>query len=229
MNEMLVRAVPLIGPEAIERLRQTRVAVIGLGGVGGLALETLVRSGVGHVFIADHDQVEASNLNRQILFTTTDIGQRKVACAIRRMLDINPELDIRGHDSFIDETTIALLDEFNPDHIVDAIDSIKGKAALIAFAKTRQIPIVVCLGMGNRRDIQKVVKTTLEKTSGDPLAKALRTKLKANRVKIEDIPVIHSKELPSVNARPVASMMGVPATAGLLLATHVIDMIIKGD
>jgi len=229
MDDIFTRIRPLVTEEGVARLKDARVAVIGLGGVGGIALECLVRSGVGHVFIADHDIVEPSNLNRQIIYTTADLGQGKTQAAIKRMQAINPDIDIIGHHVFINEDTAALLVEYKPDFVIDAIDSIKGKAALIKLCQDNGIPIVVSLGMGNRRDPSKVMVTTLDKTSGDPLGKALKTTLKANRVSILNIPVVFSKEQPIVNSRPVASLMAVPATAGLYLATEAIDHILKGN
>jgi len=229
MDDIYTRIRPLVTDSGVQRLKDARVALIGLGGVGGIALECLVRSGVGHVFIADHDIVEPSNLNRQIIFTTADLGHDKTQAALKRMQDINSDLDIVGHHVFIDAETATLLLEYKPDYVIDAIDSIKGKAALIKLCQDNGIPIVVSLGMGNRRDPSKVMVTTLDKTSGDPLGKALKTTLKANRVSILNIPVVFSKEQPIVNSRPVASLMAVPATAGLYLATEAIDHILKGN
>ena len=229
MDDIYTRIRPLVTEDGVKRLKDARVALIGLGGVGGIALECLVRSGIGHVFIADHDTVEPSNLNRQINNTTPDLGQSKTQAALKRMVAINPNLDIEGHHVFIDSETAGLLLEYKPDYVIDAIDNIKGKAALIKLCQDNGIPIIVSLGMGNRSDPSKVMVTTLDKTSGDPLGKALKTTLKANRVSIVNIPVVFSKEQPIVNSRPVASLMAVPATAGLYLATEAINHILKGS
>ncbi|MFA5235816.1 MAG: ThiF family adenylyltransferase [Bacilli bacterium] len=227
MDERLVRLEPLLTKADLEKLKNLRVAVVGLGGVGGTALEALARSGVGHFLLIDHDRVQESNLNRQMLYLTTDIGLSKTGVAQRRLQLINPEADVTISDVFLDETTIDLLDEWKPDFIIDAIDSVASKASLIVWAAAHGCPIVSSLGMGNRFDPRQVVVTTLGATSHDPLAKALRSELRKRHFEFESVSVVFSFEEPLVKSRPVASAMTVTSTAGLLLAHHLLATICK--
>ncbi len=227
MDERLTRLEPLLTNDAIDRLKHLRVAVVGLGGVGGTALEALARSGVGHFLLIDHDLVQSSNLNRQILYLEADVGHPKVEVAQARIQSIDPDVEVTKMQVFLDDATIGMLDRWQPDFIIDAIDSVPGKAALVTYAASHHCPIISSLGMGNRIDPRQVVITTLGTTSHDPLAKAFRSELRKRQVDFDQIPVVFSTEEPRLKTRPVASLMTVTSTAGLLLAHHLLVTIWK--
>jgi tRNA A37 threonylcarbamoyladenosine dehydratase len=226
MNERLSRLEPLFKEAGIKAIEAARIVIVGLGGVGGPCAETLVRSGVKHLLIIDHDLVQPSNLNRQILYTTDDIGKKKVACAYARFTAINPDIFMETSTDFIDSISMQIFNQFKPDFIIDAIDYIPGKKALIAYGLTNGIPTITSLGMGNRINPTKVKIGMLSETKGDPLAKMLRHDLRQLGININRVLVVYSEEMPRVKARPVASYMAVTSTAGLLLANYIIDKII---
>jgi tRNA A37 threonylcarbamoyladenosine dehydratase len=217
-----------MGSQGLARLKSLRVAVIGLGGVGGTALEALVRSGVGHFLLIDHDLVQTSNLNRQILFLKDDIGEPKVNVAQKRIAQIDPGVEVSPQKVFIDDANISIFDDWKPDFIIDAIDSVPSKAALIVWAEAHHCPIISSLGMGNRLDPNQVVITNLGATSHDPLAKALRSELRKQNIDIDQTRVVFSNEEPSIKTRPIASVMTVTSKAGLLLADYLLATIRKG-
>ena len=229
MDEMFSRLIGVLTLEGFDRLQKARVAIIGLGGVGGIAAETIVRNGVSSILLIDKDRVDISNLNRQILFTNSDIGSEKVIVACQRFQRINPEANIKTESVKLTNETLYLIDEFKPDFIIDAIDDIKGKTLLIDYAIKHDIAIISSLGMGNRFDPSKVVITNLNDTSHDPLAKSLRYELRKLEIDPTNVKVVFSNEVPLIKSRPVSSYMGVTSTAGLLLAHHVIATIVNKE
>ena len=150
MADFLERTRTLIGDNAIEKLKKSRVIVFGIGGVGGYTVEALVRSGIGEIDIVDNDKVSISNLNRQIVALNSTIGEYKVDVMKKRALDINPDLKINTYKLFFDEKTKAEIDFLKYDYIVDAIDSVKSKLLLIELAKKDKIPIISSMGTGNK-------------------------------------------------------------------------------
>lgn len=228
MNDYLTRSKQLLGEEAINSLADKCVLVIGLGGVGGTAFEALVRSGIKHFIIIDHDKVDASNLNRQLLYTSKDIGRVKVDAAKERALSIVTDLDITTINEFIDIKTIENFKNFKIDYIVDAIDKIPSKIAIVNFARSLHIKVITSLGMGNRIDPEKIILTTLDKTENDPLAKKLRSEFRKEGIPLKEINVVFSKEEPLIKDREISSMIMTPSTAGLLIAKKVITDLIKG-
>ena len=227
MDNIYTRSSQLIGEDAIIKLRNSTVLVVGIGGVGGTCFEALVRSGVKQIIIIDKDVVDVTNLNRQILFTSEDIGKTKVDIAKIRAKKINSDCEIIPLDLFIDESNLNILDTYKIDFIVDAIDSIYSKASLVKYAQGRNIPIILSLGMGKRLDPSMLCITTLNKSTGDPLAKKLRYILKQDNVDISTLKCVISKEEVLNNERVPASMMMVPSGAGLILASYVIEHLIK--
>lgn len=226
MSDYLERSKQLLGDSKIESLKEKTILIIGIGGVGGTALEALARSGFKRFIIIDSDKVDVSNLNRQILFTSEDIGQPKVVVAKERLLSICPELEIETIESKIEGGSLDKLPLGKIDFIVDAIDFVEGKLHIYEYALRNKISFISSLGMGNRLDPEKVLVTTLNKTENDPLAKKIRYLAKQKGLDLKEIPVVFSKEIPLIKSPKPASMMMVPSTAGLIIAKYVLSTII---
>lgn len=184
----------LIGKEGIEKLQQSRVAVFGIGGVGGYVVEALIRNGLGAIDIIDDDKICLTNLNRQIFATHSTIGQYKVDVAEKRILDINPDVNIVKYKTFYTPKTKNQFDFRQYDYVVDAIDTVVGKLSLIEEAKKYNIPIICAMGAGNKTDATKFEVTDISKTSVCPLARVIRQELKKR--KISKVKVVYSKEPP---------------------------------
>lgn len=221
-KEQIERTIGLLGEQVATELSKKRIAVIGLGGVGGTALEALARTGIENFIIVDADVVSLSNLNRQILYTYKDVGETKVSCAKSRILAINPDCNVVGLVERIDSDTINLLKNNKIDMIVDAIDDINGKIAITQFAFENNIPVIVSLGMANRIDPSMVQVIRLDKTTNDPLAKKFRYELKSRGVDTSKVMAVCSKELPLKDKGKLHSIMTVPSSAGLNIAKYVI-------
>lgn len=225
MNNYLERSKQLLGEARINSLENFKVAVIGLGGVGGTALEALARSGFKKFILVDCDKVDVTNLNRQLLFIENDIGKSKTEVAESRIKSINPEIECEIISEKIDEGSMEKLFKTKPDIVVDAIDFVPGKLDIYSYCLKNKIPFISSLGMGNRIDPEKVVLTRLNKTENDPLAKKIRYEAKQKGLDISLINVVFSKEEPIIKLPKPASMMMVPSTAGLLIAKYLIDTI----
>lgn len=184
----------LLGQEAMEKLKNARVAVFGIGGVGGYTVEALVRSGVGAFDIIDDDKVCLTNLNRQIIATRKTIGKYKVEVMKERILEINPKAIVNVHQCFFTPETADEFDFSQFSYVVDAIDTVTGKIELVLRANTSNVPIISCMGAGNKLDPTKFEVADIYKTSVCPLAKVMRKELRARRVK--KLKVVYSKELP---------------------------------
>lgn len=221
------RSITLLGAEAFDRLATKRVAVFGLGGVGGTCFEGLIRSGIRHLTIVDFDAVSLSNLNRQILFLAGDVGANKAEIAKKRALSIAPEAAVETIVEKIDESFFARHDFSNFDYLIDAIDDVKGKLAIAEFAREKKIPLISSLGMANRLDPSQVKVTTLDLTSGDPLARKIRQIYRAAGLDLSQIEVVFSTEEPLVKNATPSSMMMVPSEAGLLIDSVVIKRLSK--
>lgn len=218
------RTIGLIGEDKFLKLQKAHVLVSGIGGVGGTVVEALVRSGIGNITIVDFDSVSDTNINRQILFTSEDIGKNKVDVALERLKKINPECHIKIVNKKIDEE-FALIDKY--DYIIDAIDDVKGKKTLAKLASINKIPIIISLGMANKLDPSKVRITRLDKTTDDPLARKIRYEYKKEGIDTKSIITVNSIETPITDGNKLNSMMIVPSTAGLQLASYVIQELIK--
>ena len=226
MSDYLDRSKQLLGEDKIKALADKVILVIGIGGVGGTALEALARSGFKKFVLIDSDVVDASNLNRQVLFTSDDVGKEKVLVAKNHLLKISPDLEVRTITARIGELKLDNLDIGKIDFIIDAIDFVEGKLHIYEFAQTNHIPFISSLGMGNRVDPECVTITKLNKTENDPLAKKIRYLAKQKGLDLKEIPVVFSKETPILKSSKPASMMMVPSTAGLLIAKYVLFTIL---
>ena len=184
----------LLGKEAMDRLAQSRVAVFGIGGVGGYVCEALVRSGVGAFDLVDDDKVCLTNLNRQIIATRKTVGKYKVDVMKERILEINPDADVRVHKCFFlpENAQDFPFEEF--DYVVDAVDTVTAKIALVMKAKELSIPIISSMGAGNKLDGSRFQVADIYKTKVCPLAKVMRRELKKRGIK--DVKVVYSEETP---------------------------------
>ena len=234
MHERFSRTAALLGEEAISRLAAARVMLVGLGGVGGYACEALARAGVGHLFLCDFDTVNVSNINRQILALDSTVGQKKTAVAAERVRQINPGAEVVTADLFVDETNAhELIISFRPDYIIDAIDAVSSKVALIAAAKALSVPIISCMGTGNKLEAEKLTVADISKTHTCPLARAVRTRLRA--LNVSHVDVLFSTEKPIPPRIPCeegkstpASVSFVPSVAGLMLGGFVVRRLTEG-
>ena len=229
-REQFTRTERLLGADAMERLAASRVAIFGVGGVGGYAVEALARSGVGTLDLIDNDKVCESNLNRQIIALHSTLGQYKVDAAAQRARDINPDITVNAHKLFYTPETAGELDFRSYDYIIDAIDTVTGKLDLAVKAQEYQIPVISSMGAGNKLDPGRFVVTDLAKTTMDPLARIMRKELKKRGIR--HLKVVYSSEKPmpvepveteaSLRRTTPGSTAWVPAAAGLMLAGEVI-------
>lgn len=241
----------LLGKEAMDKLSASHVAVFGIGGVGGYTVEALIRSGVGSVDLIDHDKVSLSNINRQIYATQKTVGQYKVDVAAQRIAEINPDAHVRTFKTFYTPETAAQFDFSQYDYIVDAIDTVSGKIALVEHAYAAHTPIISSMGAGNKIDPTAFEVADIFSTSVCPLAKVMRHELR--RRGIPHLKVVYSKEVPLVpmdiaqtdspapnssseteqahtRRRQVpGSTAFVPSVAGLILAGEVVKDLIRAD
>lgn len=222
MSNYLERSEQLLGKEKLDLISNKTILVIGIGGVGGTALEGLARSGFKKFVIIDSDQVDASNLNRQILFSKDDIGNDKVEVAKRKLKTISDDIVIRTIKAKVGDSNLNDLINEKVDFIVDAIDYVEGKLEIYSYAFKNNIPFVSSLGMGNRFNPEDVLLTTLNKTENDPLAKKIRYEAKQKGFDLKQIPVVFSKEVPAIKSPKPSSMIMVPSTAGLLITKYVL-------
>lgn len=221
MSERFSRTELLIGKENVERLGRARVAVFGVGVVGGYAVEALVRSGVGTLDLIDADVVSLSNVNRQIIATEKTVGRAKVDVAKERALEINPDIKVNTYKIFYLPETAGQFDFTLYDYVVDAIDTVTGKLGLIMQAKEAGVPVISCMGAGNKLDAAAFRVEDIYKTSVCPLAKVMRRELKKRGVK--DLKVVYSKEEPVKKGNQIpGSIAFVPPAAGLILAGEVV-------
>ncbi len=227
------RTALLIGEEGVKKLKKARVAVFGVGGVGGYVVEALARGGVGGLDLVDKDTVALSNINRQIIALHSTLGRLKTEVAAERARDINPEISVRCHNLFYLPETADEFDFSQYDYIVDAIDTVSGKLAIIERAKGAGIPVISCMGAGNKLDPTAFEVADISKTSVCPLARVMRRELKKRG--IERVKVVYSKEEPlqsgqidEESGKAVAgSISFVPSVAGLILASEVIKDLVK--
>ena len=223
---MFDRLLKIISEENLKKIKNTNVLIVGIGGVGGYALETLVRIGIENITIVDNDIVDISNLNRQIISLHSNIGENKVNVAKKRCLDINPCINIKTIKEFITKDNIDILFNEKYDFIIDACDTITTKVLLIKIAKEKDIKIISCMGTGNRFDPTKLKIIDIYKTNYDPLSKVMRKLLKDEHIKKQD--VIYSSEIPiKTSDRTPGSTSLVPSVAGIYAAYYVINNIIK--
>lgn len=222
-EDLFQRSERMIGSEAQERLRHARAAVFGLGGVGSHAAEALARAGIGHLTLIDKDIVDVSNINRQLIALTSTVGRLKTEVMAERLLDINPEIELSLHPIFFLKPEDADSIDFQVDIIIDAIDNVTGKLALAQAARQRDIPMIMCLGTGNKIDPGCFRIDDIYQTSVCPLAKVMRRELK--RRGFESMPVLYSTEPPVVSCSPPGSLSFVPPVAGYMLAGYAVRLL----
>ncbi len=239
----------VIGKEGLEKLSNAKVAIFGLGGVGSFVLEGLVRAGIGNFVLIDDDRICLTNLNRQILATRKTVGQPKVEVAKQRILDINPDANVEIHQEFFMPETEGILDN-SIDYIVDCIDTVTAKIELVVRADKLNIPIISCMGTGNKLDPTRFEVTDIYKTSVCPLAKVMRKELRSRGIK--KLKVVYSKEEPvrlnettensckhncicppgtkrkcTIRNQVPGSVSFVPSVAGLIIAGEVVKSILN--
>ncbi len=226
----------LLGEASVQKLKNCRVAVFGIGGVGGYAVEALARSGVGTLDLFDNDKVSLTNINRQIIALHSTIGVSKTTAAKNRILDINPSATVNTNDVFFMPENSGEFDFSVYDYVVDAIDTVAGKVALIEKAKEQNVPIISSMGAGNKLDATGFMVADISKTQVCPLARVMRKKLKD--IGINHVKVVYSKEMPltpmesaeqkGTAGRPVpGSVAFVPSVVGLIIGAEVIKDLIN--
>ena len=229
MPEQFARTELILGQEAMDRLRRSRVAVFGIGGVGGYVVEALARSGVGSLDIIDHDKVSMTNINRQIIASTNTVGRDKVDVMKERILSINLDAVVNVSKSFFLPETADLFDFGKYTYVVDAIDTVTAKIELVLRAGDAGVPVISCMGTGNKLEPAMLEIADIYQTSVCPLAKVMRRELRKRNV--EKLKVLYSKEEPvknylSIQGRAVpGSVSFVPSVAGLIIASEVIKEI----
>ena len=217
----------ITGDDKFNLINDTTVLVLGVGGVGSYAVESLVRSGIGKIIIVDNDKVDITNLNRQLMTLHSNIGKYKVDVLESRIKDINPNCEVIKINSFITSENINDLFNYNIDYVIDACDTVDTKKSLIRECIKRKIKFISCMGTGNKLDPTKLEIIDIRKTSYDPLARIIRKMIKDEKIK-DKVMVIASTEQPIKNdTKVIGSNSYVPATAGLLCASYVINDIIK--
>lgn len=225
------RSEALLGADALNTLKSSHIAVFGVGGVGSYTVEALVRGGIGRLSVFDGDTVSETNINRQLVATTKTIGEDKVAVAKQHATEVNPDIQVTAEKIFFSAENADSIDFSQFDYVVDAIDTVSSKLLLIEKSKTAGVPVISCMGAGNKLDPTRFEVTDISKTSVCPLAKVMRYELKKRG--ISKVKVVFSKEEPikhglSENGRPLpGSVSFVPSVAGLIIAGEVIKDLIK--
>ena len=227
MSEVFLRSQSLLGEKAMLRLQTARVAVFGLGGVGSYALEGLLRTGVGKFVLIDGDVVSESNCNRQLVATLSTVGRKKTEVASERILAINPDAEIVQVPAFYGENNADVVDFSTCDYVIDAVDDVTAKTVIVAMAKHAGVPVISCMGTGNKLNPARLQIADISKTHTCPLAKSVRKIWKEKG--IEKVKVVFSDELPLAPQTPltdgkksVGSVVFVPSVAGMMMAAEVV-------
>ncbi|MBO6154486.1 MAG: tRNA threonylcarbamoyladenosine dehydratase [Lachnospiraceae bacterium] len=244
MNREFTRSALLMGEAAVEKLQKSRVAIFGVGGVGGYVCEALVRSGVGAFDLIDKDVVDVTNINRQIIATQSTVGRPKVEVMRERMLDINPEVLVNARECFFLPENATDFDFTNYDFIVDCVDTVTAKIQIIMQAREAGVPVISSMGAGNKMDASRFKVADIYKTNVDPLARVMRRELKKRGVK--KLTVVYSDEEPMTPIRDAhwsesavepegrvkqtpGSVAFVPGAAGLIIAGEVVRQLISSE
>ncbi len=229
-----MRTAMLVGDDGVEKLKASSVLLFGVGGVGSFAAEALARAGVGHIGLCDNDTVSVSNINRQLVALNSTVGKLKVDVMRERIADINPDAKVTVYPCFYSAETAGDFNFEDYDYIIDAIDTVTSKLLIIKTAKEKNIPVISCMGTGNKLDPTALTVTDIKKTSGCPLARVMRRELK--NLGINSLKVVFSTEQPikplfqqeNEDKRSVpGSVSFVPSAAGLIAAGEVIKDIVK--
>lgn len=225
MHNRLQRISLLLGQSAVEKLKKSTVMIFGCGAVGSFAIESLARSGIGHIVLVDFDNVEESNINRQLFALDSSVGLPKVDVAKRRIFDINPDIKVEALNLFFDcDTKI----DIKPDFVIDAIDTVNSKMAIYKWCEKNNIPFISSMGAARKTDLTKIKISKISKTSVCPLASKIRKMLKNENIK--DFDVVYSIEnaTPQINGgREFGSVITVTGMFGLMMADFVIKKLIK--
>lgn len=241
MTERFKRTELLIGKKGLNRLNKTHVVIVGCGAVGGYAIEALARAGIGQLTVVDFDVVSLSNINRQILALDSTVGRKKVGVAQQRILDINPNCRVQVVDLMVGTDTVQQIVDLKPDFVIDAIDSLNSKVALIERLQQEKIPFISSMGAALRTDVSQIQITSCKKTINCPLAFFIRKRLRRRGIDL-NFPVVYSKEMnytdcfegadePNVNGGRERNQLGslptIPAIFGLMCANYVIMKLVK--
>ena len=237
MNEQFLRTAMLLGEDAVIRLQNARVAVFGIGGVGGYTAEALIRSGIGAIDLIDPDDISVTNINRQLFATHSTVGKLKAEVARQRLLDINPQARISVHPVFYTPETADQFDFTRYDYIVDAIDTVTGKLCLAERAFATGTPIISCMGAGNKLNGTAFQVADISKTTICPLARVMRKELKKRGINHMKVVFTTEEAMKPIGAEEEAAAIGkrqipgsvsyIPGIAGLLLAGEVIKDLIR--
>ena len=226
IEDIYQRTKLVIGNEAVEKLKKAKVCICGIGGVGSYVMEALARIGIGNITVIDKDKVDVTNINRQIIATVGNVDKLKVNCAKERINEINPNIKVEVINVYIDDGNIHGYVNTTYDYVIDAIDSISSKVALIKHCYDNNINIISCMGMGNKVEPLKIKVSDIYKTSVCPLAKIMRKRLKEQNIK--RLKVVYSEEIPIKNDTNIlGSVSYVPSVAGLVIASEVVKDIIN--
>lgn len=221
MDKKYDRTEILLGKDNLEKIKKSKVCIIGIGGVGSYTLEALVRIGVGKITIIDKDVIDPTNINRQIIATTKNIGKSKVDEAKKRINEINPNIKVAAIQDFVDENNVNKYIDESFDYVIDAVDAVNSKVAIIKRCKEINVRVISSMGTANKLDPLKLKISDISKTEVCPLAKIIRKKLKEQ--KISKVKVVYSTELPIKNNKTtLGSVSYVPSVAGLIIASEVI-------
>ena len=223
---MFERLERIIGKDKLELINKKRVLVIGLGGVGGMAVETLIRNGIEDIIIVDKDTIDITNKNRQVIALDSTINMNKTDAFEKRILDINSNVKVTKITDFINESNIEKIFSYKPDYIIDACDTISTKIVIIEECLKRNIKFISSMGMGKKMDISKLEITEISKTSYDKIAKVIRKRLRDDKV-IGKVPVLSSKEQVIDTKEEIGSYSPVTMSAGIYLADYIIKEIIN--
>lgn len=231
MEEQFQRIEVLLGKDNMKKIHSKKVAIFGIGGVGSYVAESLIRAGITKFVIIDKDKIDITNINRQIHATHETVGNYKVEEMKKRMNAINPEAQIEIIREYVDETNIEQILSKDIDYIVDAIDTVKSKVAIIKLAKKLKIEIISSMGTGAKLDPTKLCVTDIYKTKNCPLAKVMRKELRKEN--IENLVVVYSEEESikteeKLGAHVIGSTPFVPATAGLIIGSQIVRHIVEG-
>ena len=221
MEDRLTRLRILYGDEKTEHLKKCRVIVFGIGGVGGYATEAIARSGIGTIDIVDKDTVDITNLNRQIISLESTVGRAKTEVMKERIHDISPDIVVNTYNTFFLPENSGEFDFTLYDYVLDCVDTVTAKLEIIRKAKEAKVPVISCMGTGGKIHPELLEVSDIYKTSVCPLAKVMRHELKKRG--IDSLEVVFSKEVPVTNDRPPGSCSFVPGTAGLIMASRVIN------
>lgn len=226
MEEIYQRTELVIGKDNLEKIKRAKICICGIGGVGSYVLEALARIGVGNIVIIDNDNVDITNINRQLIATVDNVGNSKVEEAKKRINSINPEIKITAVKDFIDTTNVDNYVTDDCDYVVDAIDSVESKIAIIRACKQKNLKIISSMGMANRLEPLKIKVADISKTEVCPLAKVVRKRLKEEGIK--KVKVVFSTESAiKTGDKTLGSVSFVPATAGLVIASEIVKDIIN--